>query len=73
MQDERNPVTPGEEPVPVFHADAADADWIKGDKVRLGDDGAIYVRDLSVPGGTRRVVPGEPDYDELRARAEEER
>jgi hypothetical protein len=51
----------------VIHADAVDADWIKPD-VRLADDGAIYVRDLSVPGGTRRVEPGTAEHGELRGR-----
>jgi len=56
----------------VIHADAVDADWIKPD-VRLADDGAIYVRDLSVPGGTRRVEPGTAEHEELRSRVEGER
>ena len=49
----------------VLRPDAVDADWLKPD-VRLGADGAIYVRDLSVPGGTRRVESGTTEHDALR-------
>jgi hypothetical protein len=56
----------------VLHIDAADADWLKPD-VRIDADGVIYVRDLSVAGGTRRVGPGDEGYEELRARVEGER
>jgi hypothetical protein len=49
----------------VIHADAADADWIKGDRIRVGDDGPLYIRDLSVPGGTRRVEPGTAEHGKL--------
>ncbi|MEP6978007.1 MAG: hypothetical protein ABI948_08130 [Thermoleophilia bacterium] len=48
-----------------IHLDAYDADWIKGDRVRTGTDGAIYVRDLSVPGGTRRIMPGTAEHAAL--------
>jgi hypothetical protein len=41
--------------------------------VRLGDDGALlYVRDASVPGGTRRVERGETDWRSLVDRLDEE-
>jgi hypothetical protein len=56
--------------LPPLNIDAYDADWIKGDRVRLGDDGAYYIRDLTVPGGTRRIAPGTAEHDELRSKQE---
>jgi hypothetical protein len=47
----------------VLSIDATDADWIKGDRVRIGQDGELYVRDLGEPGGTRRIEPSDPDYN----------
>ncbi len=40
------------------HIDAADADWIKGARVRLSHDGRLLVRDPRAGGGTATVEPG---------------
>src|SRR6266508_850748 len=61
----------------VIRPDAHGGDWIKGDRTRLGDDGALYVPDSQSVSGTRRVEVGTAEWwsaldkldDETRARA----
>ena len=48
---------------PPLSIDAYDGDWLKP-PVRLGDDGAIYLRDPDAVGGTRRIEPGSPAWRE---------
>ena len=52
----------GERPVErePLSIDATGGDWLKP-PVRLGDDGALYVRDPDAVSGTRRIEPGTPE------------
>jgi hypothetical protein len=59
MHDHDNRQAP-REPLSI---DATGGDWIKP-PVRLGDDGALYVRDPNAVSGTRRIEPGTPEWDE---------
>jgi len=55
----------GERPVErePLSIDATGGDWLKP-PVRLGDDGALYVRDPDAVSGTRRIKLGTPEWHE---------
>ena len=52
------PRRPGE----PLNIDARGGDWIKGDRTRLGHDGALYVPDPSAVSGTRRLEVGTAEW-----------
>ena len=48
---------------PPLSIDAHGGDWLKP-PVRLGDDGAIYIRDPAAVSGTRRIERGTTEWHE---------
>ncbi len=47
--------------LPALSLDATGCDWLKP-PIRVGDDGAIHVRDLAVVSGTRRIGRGTAEW-----------